>query len=160
MLHHCLAQCRNDIAAQDDILLDCGVSEVEIAILETGGLIRFTAAVDLKRQLIVAAAAENLYLLGHDLDIAGGLLGIFAVTLTDNALDGNGAFLIDALYDLHHVLGLNDDLCGAVKITDDDESEVLADLTDILHPADDLDLLANMLQSEFIAGMCTGLCHN
>ena len=49
---------------------------------------------------------------------------------------------------------------AAVKITDDDESEVLADLTDILHPADNLDLLANMLHAELIAGVCTGLCHN
>ena len=160
MLHHRLAQCRNDIAAQDDILLDCGISQIKVSVLEACGLVGLTTAVYLKRQLVIAAAAENFYLLGHDLDIAGGLLGIFAVTLTDNALDGNGAFLIDALYDLHHVLGLNDDLSGAVKITDDDESEVLADLTDILHPADNLDLPANMLHAELIAGVCTGLCHN
>ena len=160
MLHHRLAQCRNDIAAQDDIPLYGRISQVEIAVFKTRGFVRFSAAVNLKRQLVVAAAAENLDLFGNDLDIAGGLLGIFAGALADSAFNGNGAFLVDVLYYLHHVLGLDYNLRCAVEVADNDERKVLADLADILHPADYFDLLAHMLQTELIAGMCTGLCHN
>ena len=71
VLGHRLAQSRDDVAAEDDVLLDGGVSEVEIAVLEALGLISLAAAVYFKGQLVIAALAEDLNLLGDDLDIAG-----------------------------------------------------------------------------------------
>ena len=160
VLGHGLAQGRHDAAAEDDVLLDGGVSQVEITVFEALGLIGLTAAVDLKGQLVIAAAAEDFDLLGHDLNVAGGQLGVLAVALTDDALDGDGGLLVETLDDAHHLFVFDDDLGGAVEITQDDEGEVVADLADILHPADDFDLLTDMLHAELVAGMGAGLCHD
>ena len=54
-------------AAQNDVVLDGGVAQIEIAVLESRALVGLTAAVDLKRQLVVAAAAEQLDLLGYEI---------------------------------------------------------------------------------------------
>ena len=43
------------------------------------------------------------------------------------------------------------------EIADDDEREVIADLADVLHPADDLDFLAYVFEAQLVAGVCTGL---
>lgn len=56
---------------------------------------------------------------------------------------------------VHHFLGLNDDLSGAVEIADNDECEITADLADVLHPADDLDFLAYVFEAQLVAGVCT-----
>ena len=52
---HRLTQSRDDVAAENDVLLDSGVSEVEIAVLEALGLISLAAAVYFKGQLVIAA---------------------------------------------------------------------------------------------------------
>ena len=154
MLHHRLAQGGDDVAAEDDILLYGRISQVEVAVLKaTCGLVGLAAAVYFKRQLVIAAAAENFDLFGNDLDIAGGELGVFARALANCALDGDGALLVYALYDLHHILGLDDDLRRAVKIADDDKRKVLAYLADVLHPSDDLDLFSDIFNTELIAGV-------
>ena len=44
------------------------------------------AAVDLEGEGVVAAAAEQFDLLGHDLNVAGGLVGVFARALAHGAL--------------------------------------------------------------------------
>ena len=159
VLGHGLAQGRHDVAAEDNILFDCGIAQIKIAVLEALSLIGLTAAVDFKGQLVIAAAAENLDLLGHDLDIAGGELGVLAVALTHDTLHGDRGLLVDALDDAHHVLILDDHLGGAVEVAHDDEGEIIADLAHILHPADDLDLLADVLNAQLAAGVGTGLCH-
>ncbi len=159
VIEHGLAQRGDDLAAQDDVLLDGGVAQVEIAVFETLALVGVAAAVDLKGQLVVAAAAEHLDLLGDDLNVAGGLPGVLAGALADKALDGDGGFLVDGLDDGHHLLGLHNDLGCAVEVAHDDECKVAADLAHVLHPADDLDFLPHMLQAELIAGMGTVLHH-
>ena len=153
MLHHCLAQGGDNIAAEDYILLYGRISQVEVAVFKTCGLVGLAAAVYFKRQLVIAAAAENFDLFGNDLDITGGELGVFARALANGALDGDGALFIYALYDLHHILGLDDDLRRAVKIADDDKCKVLSYLADVLHPSDDLDLFSDVFNAELIAGM-------
>ena len=160
MLHHRLAQRRDDVAAQDDVVLDRRVAEVEIAVFQALRLVGVAAAVDLKRQLVVAALAENRNLLRHDLDVAGGLLGVFAVALTHGAGDLNGGFLVDGLDDVHHVLGFDDDLRRAIEVAQDDEGEVLPDHADILHPAAKRDLFARIGQPELPAGVGSGLHHS
>ena len=159
MLHHRLAQSGDNLAAQDYVLLDCGVAQVEVAVFKPCRLVRLKAAVYLKGQLVVAAAAKYFDLFGNDLDIAGGQLEILAVTLTNASLDRDGAFLVYALYDLHHLFVFNDDLRGAVEVTQNDEGKVAADLTDVLHPADELNLFSGVLDPELAAVMCAHLCH-
>ena len=160
MLGHGLAQGRHHVAAEDDILFDGWIAQIQVAVFEALGLISLAAAVDFKGQLVIAAAAENLDLLGHDLDIAGGELGVLAVALTHDTLHGDRGLLVDALDDAHHVLILDDHLGGAVEVAHDDEGEVIADLAHVLHPADDLDLLADILNAQLAAGVGTGLCHD
>ena len=155
VLGHRLTQGGDNVAAQNDILLDGGISQVEVAVFETRGLVGLAAAVYLKGQLVIAALAEDLYLFGDDLDVAGRLLGVLAGALADDALDGNSALLVDGVDNVHHFLGLNDDLSGAVEIADNDEREVIADLADVLHPADDLDFLAYVFEAQLVAGVCT-----
>ena len=94
MLHHRLAQSGHHVAAQNDVVLHGGVAQIQIAVLQAGGLVGGPAAVDLKGQLVVAAAAKYFDLFGNDLDIAGGQLEILAVTLTNASLDRDGAFLV------------------------------------------------------------------
>ena len=159
MRGHGGAQRGHHLAAQDDVLLYGGVAQVEIAVLQAQRLVGVAAAVDLKRQLIVAAAAEHLDLGGHELNVAGGLLGVFARALAHDALDSNRGLLVEGLDDLHHVLGLNDDLRRAVKITDDDKGKILSDLADVFHPADDADLLADVFEPQLVASVCAGLKH-
>ncbi len=159
MLGHRLAQRGDHLAAQDDVLLDGGVSQIQIAVFEALGLVGLAAAVDLKGQLVVAAAAEHLDLLGDDLDIAGREFRVLAGALAHDAFDGDRGFLVDGLDGLHHFLVLNDDLRGAVEVAHDDEGKVAAHLAHVLHPADDLDLLPDVLHAELVAGMGTGLHH-
>ena len=153
MVHHSLADGGDDIAAQDDVALDSGVAQVEIAVLQALRLIGVAAAVDLERQLVVLAAAQQLDLLRHDLDVAGGLLGVFACALTHGAGHGDGRLLVDALDDVHDLFRLDDDLRRAVEITQDDKGKVIADHADIFHPADECDALARVFDAELAAGM-------
>ena len=153
MLGHRLTQCRDNVAAEDDIFLDLGVSQVEIAVFETLGLVGLAAAVYLKGQLVVAALAEDLDLLGDDLDVAGGLLGVLAGALAHDALDGDGGLLVYALYGAHEFLVLHHHLSGAVEVADDDERKIAADLADVLHPADDLYLFTRVFEPKLPAGM-------
>ena len=157
MVHHRAAQRRDDVAAQNDVVLDGGVAQIEIAVLESRALVGLTAAVDLKGQLVVAAAAEDLDLLGHDLDLAGGKLGVGALAQTDGAGHGDGALLVDALDGLHHFGGLDNDLRRAVKIAQNDERKVIADLADILHPAGQRYGFARVGGAELPAGVGTVL---
>ena len=156
---HRLTQCGNDIAAQDDIVLDGGIAQIEVAVFQALGFVRLAAAVYLKGQLVIAAFAENLYPFGDYLDIAGRLLGVLARALAHRTLDGYGGLLIHALDDCHHRFILDDDLRRAVKVADNDERKVAADLADILHPADDFYLFAHIFNAKLVAGMCTHLCH-
>ena len=157
--HHRLTQRGDHLAAQDDVLLHRGIAQVEVAVLQALRFVGLAAAVDLKGQGIVAAAAEHLDLLGHDLDLAGGLLAVLARALAHGALDGDGALLVDPLDDLQVGLVLDDDLRRAVEIAQHDERQIAADLADVFHPADELDLLAHILDAKLVTVVCTGLHH-
>ena len=159
VLGHSLPQGGHHLAAEDDVLLHSGVAQIEIAVLQAQRLVRVAASVDLERQLVVPAAAEHLDLVRHDLNVAGGLLGVLAGALAHHALDRDGRFLVQGLDDLHHVLGLDDDLRGAIEITDDDKREILPDLADIFHPADDAHALPGVFEPQLAAIVGTGLKH-
>ena len=141
-------------------LLDGGVAQVEIAVLQAQRLVGVAAAVDLERQLVVAAAAEHLDLRGHDLNVAGGLLGVFARALAHGALHGDRGLLVERLDDLHHVLGLDDDLRRAVEIAQNDESKVVAHDAHVFHPAAERDGFAAVGKAQLAAGMSSGLHHS
>ena len=120
---------------------------VQIAVLQALGLVGFPAAVDLEGQLVVAALAQHVDGGGQYFDVAGGLLGVLAVTLPDNAGDLQGGLLVQVLDDRHHFLGLDDQLGGAVEVTQHDEGQAAAHLTDIFHEAGQSDGLTHVLHA-------------
>ena len=159
VLHHGGAQGGHHLAAQDDVLLDRRVTQVQIAVLQPLGLVGLAAAVDLEGQGVIAAAAQHLDLGGDHLDLAGGQLGVLAGALADGALHADGGLLVQALDDLQVGLVLHHHLGGAVEVTQHHEGQAAAYLADILHPAHDLHGLAHIGQPQRIAGMCTHLHH-
>ena len=159
MLGHGLAQGGHHLAAQDDVGLDLRVAQVQVAVLEAGGLVGLPAAVDGEGELVVAAAAQDLDLGGDHLDVAGGELGILGIPLPYHALHREGGLLVDGFDPLHHILGLDHHLGGAVEVPEDDEGQVSSHLPDVFHPADDLHLLSHVLHAELVAGMGAGLHH-
>ena len=48
MLQHGLPECRHHVAPYDNILLDLRVPQIQIAILQANGFVRFLAPVDLE----------------------------------------------------------------------------------------------------------------
>ena len=155
MLGHALAQRGDDVGAEDYVLLDLGVAQVEVAVLEAGALIGLTAAVYLEGQLAVEALAEHFDALGDYLDVAGGHVGVLAGALAHHALNTYRALAGDGLEGLDHVLGLGDDLGGAVEVAHDDEGERGGDLAHVLHPAADLYLFSGVGGAELAAGACS-----
>ena len=159
VIGHGLAQGRHHLTAQHDVALYSGIPEVQVAVLESGGLIRLAAAVDRKGELMVAAPAQNLDFAGQDFDIPGGQLGILAVALPNDALYPDGGFLVDGFDELHHVFGLDHYLGGAIEIPEDDKGQISAHFPDIFHPADKGDLLPHVLDAELVTGVGAGLKH-
>ncbi len=160
MLRHCLAKSGDHVASQHDILLDGGIPEVKVSVLEALDLIGLAAAVYLKGKLLIAALAEDLDLFGDYFDVACGYLRVLACSLADNSLNGDRALLVDGLESVHHLFALNNDLRGAVEIADNYEREVAADLADVLHPADYLDFFSCVFDPQLAAVVCTGLYHS
>ena len=66
--------------------------------------------VDLERQLVITAAAEHGDLRRRNLDVAGGELRVFAGALAHDARNGNRGFLIEGLYNVHHLFVFDDNL--------------------------------------------------
>ena len=158
-LGHEPAQLGNHLAAQDDVLLHGRVPQVQVTVLQTDVLVGVLGLVDLKGQLVVTALAQDLDLGGDNFDLAGGDLGVFALTLPDQTGDGDGGLLVDALDDLHHFGIFNDHLGGAIEIADHTEGKVGAHFTDVLQPAANGDLLAGVADTQLAAVMRSGLNH-
>ena len=87
VFHHGFAQSGYHVAAQHDVLFDRRVAQIQIAVAQPLGLVRLSAAVDLKRKLVVAAAAQHLDLGRHHFNVSGRLLRVFAGALPHNADD-------------------------------------------------------------------------
>ena len=157
VLVHRLAQGGNDVAAHDDVLLHIGVAQVEIAVLQADALVRLAGAVDLERQLIVAAAPQHVDFLRLDFNVARGNFRILVVALAHDAGHGDDALLVEAADDFHLLLVINNDLCRAIEIAQDDEREVRADDAHAIHPAGQLHALTRVRQPQFVACMGTVL---
>ena len=126
----------------------------------TLALVCFAGMVDLERQLVITAAAEHGDPRRRDLDVAGGELRVFAGALAHDARNGNRGFLIEGLYNVHHLFVFDDDMRGAVEIAQHQKRKVIADFADVFHPADQCDGLACVCKAEFAAGMGSRLCHD
>ena len=87
MLDHGISQSSDNVASQDEILLDFRITDIEISVLKSCCLISFPAVVDLERKLVVTAASEYCYLLGNDFDITCIELGVLRASLPYNALN-------------------------------------------------------------------------
>ena len=159
MIRHGSPQGGHHLAAEDDVALYCRVPQVQITIFQTLGLVGLAAAVDLKGQAVVAAAAQDLNFFGEHLHIAGGLLGILAGPLPDGALYADGGLLVQAVDDVHHLLTLYHHLGSAVEVTQHHKGEVLAHHADVLHPTHDLHVLSGVGQTQLPAGMGSHLHH-
>ena len=158
-LRHAAAQVRHDIRAQDDVLLDLRVAQVQIAVLQALIFVRLLRAVDLEGQRIVAAAAKHGDALRHDLDLTRGLLRILAGALADHAGHGDRGFAVDGLEGLHHLLRLNDDLRRAIEVAQDDKGQIAADLAHIFQPARQRDGLAGVGETKLAAVVRSRLRH-
>ena len=135
MLDHGISKCCDNIASQNEILLNLRVTDIEISVLKSCCFISFPAVVDLERKLVVTAASEYCYLLGNNFDIARIKLGVLRASLSNDALYRDRGFLCDSLECLHHLSCLDNDLCCSVEITDNNESELCAYFTEVLEPA-------------------------
>ena len=160
MLCHGLPQGGHYLAPEDDVVLHRRVPQVQIAVLQAGGLVGLPAAVDGEGQLVVLAAAQHLNFAGHHLDLAGGQLGVLAVPLPDGALHGDGGLLVDGLQQGHHVGGLRHHLSGAVEVPDHGEGQLTAYLPEVFQPAADFYGLAGVGEPQLSAGMGAILCHD
>ena len=150
----------HDLAAQHDGLMHGRTAQVQIAVLQAGGLVGLPAAVDGEGQLVVAAAAQNGDLAGDDFDLTGGQLVVLAVPLPDGALHRDGGFLGDG-FQLGHLLGgLRHHLSGAVEVPDHGEGQLTAYLPEVFQPAADLYGLAGVGEPQLSAGMGAILCHD
>ena len=159
VLGHGRTQGGHHLAPQDDVALHRRVPQVQITIFQTLGLVGLAAAVDLKGQAVVAAAAQDLDLLRHHFHVAGGLLGVLAGPLPDGTLHADGGLLVQAVDDVHHLLCLHHHLGGAVEVPQHHKGEVLAHDPDVLHPTHDLHVLSGVGQTQLPAGMGSHLHH-
>ena len=153
MFKHGLPERSYNVAAQNYIVLDFGVPQIKITVFEPLRFIRFAAAVYFKGQLVINAAAQHFYLFGYDLYFAGGLLGVLACALAHGTGNGDGGFLIDALYNVHHLFGFYDYLRCAVKIAQHHKGEVAAHYADVFHPARKRNALVHVAEPKLAAGM-------
>ena len=160
VLGHGLTQSGNNIAPENDVLLHRRISQVQVAVLQPLGLVGLPAAVDLKGQLVIAAAAQYLDLGGNHFDLAGGDLFVLALPLPDDAGDGDGGLLVQGLHHRHHFLGFNDHLGGAVEVPEHNKCKVAAHLPDILHPPGQGYGFACIGKPQLSAGMGSGLKHD
>ena len=153
MFKHGLPERSYNVAAQNYIVLNFGVPQIKITVFEPLRFIRFAAAVYFKGQLVINAAAEQLDLLGNDLNVASGLIGVLACALAHGTGNGDGGFLIDALYYVHHLFGFYNYLRCAVKIAQHHKGEVAAHYADVFHPARKRYLLIYIGKPKLAAGM-------
>ena len=153
MLGHEPADLGDDLAAENNVFLHLRVAQIQEAILQTGALVGFAAAVDLKGQLVVAALAEHADRFGDDLDLTRGQLGVFAGALAHGARDGDRGFLVDGLDGAHHLFAFDDELGRTVEVADDDEGQRGGDGADVFHPAGQGDGLSDVAQTQLSAGV-------
>ena len=159
MLGHGGAQGGHHLAAQDDVVFHSRIPQVQIPVFQPLGFVSLPAAVDFKGQAVVAAAAKYFDFVGHHLNVTGGLLGIFACPLPDNALHADGGFLVQIPDDGHHLFGFNHHLSGSVKVPQHYKGKIAADFPDIFHPAHNLYRLPGVAKAQLAAGMGAHLHH-
>ena len=127
MLHHAAAQLCDNVAAKNDFLLDSRIAQVQITVFQTCIFIRFLGTVDLKRKLVVDAFAENRRSFSGTTSISP--VGRFGFLLERSRTTPETEMCGLRIYTgnlLHHFLGLDHDLCRAIKVTQNQEAEIFA----------------------------------
>ena len=156
---HSLTQFCHDLASHHDIFLHVRISQIQVTVFQTGILVCILGLIDFKGKCIVNTFSQNLDLVWHYFNLTGGQISIFAGTLSDHTFHGDGGLLVDAIHDIHHFLGLYYQLSGSVEITQNDKTEIFADFSHVLEPADQCDSLTDVADPKFITVMCSGLNH-
>ena len=109
------AQGGDHLAAQDDVLLHLGVAQIQIAVLQPGGLVRPPwLRLTWKGSSLWRQRPSTWISVGTTSMSPVGSLGFLLARSRTGAGDGDGALLIEGLDLGHHLLGLNDHLGGAV----------------------------------------------
>ena len=101
--HYMIVMCRltdsrDNIAAEDDVLLHSRISQIKITILQTLKFVRLTAAIDFKRKLVIPASAKNFDLFRDDFNFSGILLRIGIGAGTNRTFHRDGGLLVDSLH--------------------------------------------------------------
>ena len=156
---HSLTQFCHDLASHHDIFLHVRISQIQVTVFQTCILVCILGLINFKGKCIVNTLSQNLDLIGYYLDLTGRQISIFAGTLSYYTFHGDGGFLVDAIHDIHHFLGLYYQLGGSVEITQNDKTEIFADFSHVLEPANQCDSLTDVADPKFITVMCSGLNH-
>jgi len=117
MLCHGLPQGGHYLAPEDDVVLHRRVPQVQIAVLQAGGLVGLPAAVDLEGQFVVTAFTQHFNLRRHYFNVSGRKLCILAASLTNDTIYLNGRLIIQLRQLIHDLLSLYYDLSRSVEIS-------------------------------------------
>ena len=160
MFCHGLSQGGNDIAPHHDIFLHFRIPQVQVPVLQPDALVRFAAAVDLERQLIIPAFSQYLHAVRYHFNIPGRHFRILAAPLPDRPCHRNDTFFIQGKENIQDLLVFSYQLCGSVKVPQDHKGQISAYFPDILNPSAEAHGLSCILQPELITGMCSVLHHH
>ena len=146
---HLTAQEGNHLGAQDNIILDLLIAQIQEPVLQADFLLGIGGRIDFKGQ-ILHDLAQNGQACGTQFHSTGGDLRVdsFGITPGDLTLDGDNSLLADTVE--HAVLG-NDYLYDAVLVPQIDKPDA-AMVADVLHPAGHTDHFADIAFAHFAAG--------
>ena len=119
MFRHGIPERRHHLTAENNIIPDGRIPEVQITIFQPLRFIGLPAAVDLEGKFPMTAAAQDFYFRGYNFNLACGNFRVLAGTLPDNAVNRYGGFLRNRLERPYHLFRFRYNLRNAVEIPDD-----------------------------------------
>ena len=151
----CLANGKGEVGAQLEVGHHLGTTEVQIAIAQTGVLAGLDAILDLERR--GDGRIEHLGMVGQDLDLAGGELGVGGLVATGahDAVNLDGPLGTHGLGDLKGIavrmLGVEGELRNALTVAKVAENKTTV-VAATAHPTGEGDLFAHVLAAKLAAG--------
>ena len=151
----CLANGKGEVGAQLEVGHHLGTTEVQIAIAQTGVLAGLDAILDLERR--GDGRIEHLGMVGQDLDLAGGELGVGGLVATGahDAVNLDGPLGTHGLGDLKGIavrmLRVEGELRNALTVAKVAENKATV-VAATAHPTGEGDLFAHVLAAKLAAG--------
>ena len=147
MTNHRSTKICNNLASQNNLRLNLRISQIQITIFQTNILICFLWMVNLERKLVVTTLSKNCKLTWNYLDLSCWKICVLRTALSYSSNNFDCRLIVDRRQLLHDFLCLYYNLCCSVKVSQNQKSKILADLTEIFIPADKLYFLADICQS-------------